>query len=81
MLKVGGENVGAAEVEAFLVTHPAIEHCVGQIATYKVPRYVRFVADWPMSGTKIQKFRLREQIAAELEAAGITEAPRVRAPA
>jgi fatty-acyl-CoA synthase len=46
-----------------------------------VPRYVRFVADWPMSGTKIQKFRLREQIAAELESAGITEAPRVRAPA
>ena len=31
------------------------------------PRYVRFVEDWPMSATKIQKFRLREQIAAELE--------------
>jgi hypothetical protein len=29
---------------------------------------VRFVTDWPMSATKIQKFRLREQIAAELEA-------------
>ena len=32
-----------------------------------------------MSGTKIQKFKLREQIAAELEQAGITEAPKLRA--
>ena len=30
-----------------------------------------------MSGTKIQKFRLRELLTAELEAAGITEAPRL----
>jgi hypothetical protein len=44
---------------------------------FKVPRYVRFVDDWPMSGTKVQKYRLRETIAAELEAAGITEAPRL----
>ena len=46
----------------------AIEYCRGQIASFKVPRHVRFVTDWPMSATKIQKFRLREQIAAELEA-------------
>jgi fatty-acyl-CoA synthase len=54
-----------------------IDFCRGQIATYKVPRYVRFVDEWPMSGTKIQKFKLREQLCAELEAAGITEAPRI----
>ena len=42
-------------------------HCSGAIASFKVPRYVRFVEDWPMSATKIQKFRLREQITAELE--------------
>jgi fatty-acyl-CoA synthase len=24
------------------------------------PREIRFVTDWPMSATKIQKFRLRE---------------------
>ena len=30
-----------------------IEHCVGNIATFKVPRYVRFLEDWPMSGTKL----------------------------
>jgi len=116
MLKVGGENVSAAEVEDLLATHPAvkivqvvsapdarlaevpcafvelrdqatatgaelIEHCLGEISTFKVPRYVRFISEWPMSGTKIQKFRLREMIAAELKAAGVTEAPRLRSTA
>lgn len=37
-----------------------IRHCVGQLANFKVPREVRFVTEWPMSATKIQKFRLRE---------------------
>ncbi|MFF4596408.1 class I adenylate-forming enzyme family protein [Amycolatopsis sp. NPDC001319] len=112
MLKVGGENVAAAEVEGHLLTHPAvaivavvaapdaryvevpaafvqlkpgwsvtgrelIEHCVGRIASYRVPRYVRWVTEWPMSGTKIKKAELRKRIADELAAAGITEAPRV----
>jgi fatty-acyl-CoA synthase len=54
-----------------------VDFCRGQIATFKIPRYVRFVDEWPMSGTKIQKFRLREQLITELEAAGITEAPRI----
>ena len=54
-----------------------IDFCRGQIATFRVPRYVRFVDEWPMSGTKVKKYVLREQIAAELEAAGITEAPRI----
>ena len=39
--------------------------CRGQIASYKVPRHVRFVDEWPMSATKIQRFRLRELFAAE----------------
>jgi acyl-CoA synthetase (AMP-forming)/AMP-acid ligase II len=43
-----------------------VEHCNGRIASFKVPRHVRFVEEWPMSATKIQKFQLREQIAAEL---------------
>ncbi|MGI9623810.1 MAG: AMP-binding protein [Acidimicrobiales bacterium] len=112
MLKVGGENVAAAEIESYLASHPSvhivqvvaapdarydevaaafvqlkpgvsateaelIDYCRGQIATFKVPRYVRFVDEWPMSGTKVQKYRLREDIAKELADAGILEAPRI----
>jgi fatty-acyl-CoA synthase len=41
--------------------------CDGQIAHYKVPHYFRFVDAFPMTVTgKIQKFLLREQMAAEL---------------
>jgi acyl-CoA synthetase (AMP-forming)/AMP-acid ligase II len=101
MLKVGGENVSAIEVESFLATHPSIKmaqvvgvpndrllevvaafvelapghglteedviaYCQGRIARFKVPRYVRFVTEWPMSATKVQKFRLREALVEEL---------------
>jgi fatty-acyl-CoA synthase len=112
MLKVGGENVSAAEVENYLLRHPAvnivqvvaapdsyyvevpaafielkpgasateqeiIEFCIGHIATFRVPRYVRFVTEWPMSGTKVKKYVLRERIAHELRDNGIVEAPKI----
>jgi fatty-acyl-CoA synthase len=112
MLKVGGENVAAIEIEGYLVQHPAVsiaqvvgvpdarydevpaafvqlvpgatmteselvDFCIGAIATYKVPRYVRFVTEWPMSGTKVQKFVLKDRLTAELAAAGITEASKI----
>jgi fatty-acyl-CoA synthase len=54
-----------------------IAHCLDAIATFKVPRYVFFVDEWPMSGTKIQKFVLRERAATHLSTHGITEAPRL----
>ncbi len=101
MLKVGGENVAAAEIEALLGRHPAVKlaqvvgipdvkyvevpaafvelkpggsateadlvsFCKGEVAAFKVPRMVRFVDEWPMSSSKIQKFRLRESLLAEL---------------
>ena len=43
------------------------EFCRGQIAHYKVPRYVKFVESFPMTVTgKIQKYILRQQIADEM---------------
>jgi fatty-acyl-CoA synthase len=104
MIKVGGENVAAAEVEALLVQHPdilvanvvgapdarldevvaafvelvpgspvtaedVIAFCAEHIARYKVPRYVRFVTEWPMSATKVRKDELRRRLHAELVAA------------
>jgi acyl-CoA synthetase (AMP-forming)/AMP-acid ligase II len=49
-----------------------IAHCRGKIASFKVPRIIRFVADgeWPMSATKIQRFALRERLLAELDSVG-----------
>lgn len=101
MLKVGGENVAAAEIEALLARHDAVKlaqvvgipdakysevpaafvelkpgasataeelcaFCKREVAAFKVPRVVRFVSEWPMSSSKIQKFRLREALLAEL---------------
>jgi len=41
--------------------------CKGQIAHYKVPRYVKFVDEFPMTVTgKIQKFKMREEATHEL---------------
>ncbi|HWX00428.1 AMP-binding protein [Collimonas sp.] len=43
------------------------DFCQGQIAYYKVPRYIRFVDAFPMTITgKIQKFKIREAMKDEL---------------
>jgi len=43
------------------------EFCKGQIAHYKIPRYIEFVAEFPMTITgKIQKFVMREQTIGKL---------------
>ena len=97
MLKIGGENVDPMEVEAFLMSHPAVnlaavvslpdarlsevavafvraepgcalgeselvDYCRGKIASFKIPRHVALVDDFPMTSSgKIQKVRLREE--------------------
>lgn len=98
MIRVGGENVAAAEVEAFLLQHEKVKqavvvgapdprlgevcaafvelrsgtqatedeiltYCRRGLASFKVPRKIIFVREWPMSGTgKIQKFLLKESL-------------------
>jgi fatty-acyl-CoA synthase len=43
------------------------EFCRGQIAHYKVPRYVRFVEGFPLTVSgKVQKYLIREQLCGEL---------------
>lgn len=43
------------------------DFCQGQIAHFKVPRYIKFVDEFPMTVTgKIQKFKMRETATAEL---------------
>ena len=59
-----GRTATADEIRAF---------CRGRIAHYKIPRYVRFVDDFPMTITgKVQKYVMRE-IMAQALAAGETE--------
>jgi fatty-acyl-CoA synthase len=49
-----------------------VAYCRERIAHYKVPRYVRFVNEFPLTATgKAQKFVMREQMKREL---GVTEA-------
>jgi fatty-acyl-CoA synthase len=98
MIRVGGENVAAADVESVLLKHEAvkqavavgmadarlaevvaafvelkpgnqsneqelIDYCRQHLASFKVPRKVILVRDWPMSGAgKIQRYVLKESL-------------------
>ena len=98
MIRVGGENVAAAEIESVLLEHHAvkqavavgmadprlaevvavfvelktgeqateknlIDFCRRRLASFKVPRRVEIVHDWPMTGAgKIQRYVLRESL-------------------
>ncbi len=43
------------------------DYCKGNIAHYKIPRYVKFVTSFPMTVTgKVQKYQMREQSTEEL---------------
>ncbi len=97
IVRVGGENVSAMEVENYVLSHPKVKnvsiiaapddrltevcmaivqlkegeeateddiigYCRGKIANFKIPRHVRFVSEFPMTGSgKVQKFVLKER--------------------
>jgi len=53
-----GETATAEEIREF---------CEGKISKHKIPRYIFFVDQYPMTASgKIQKFKLREQFTAKL---------------
>ena len=59
-----GEEVGAfiiLDEGANLTVDEVRDYCRGKIARYKIPKYVFFVKEYPLTGSgKIQKFKLRE---------------------
>lgn len=55
---------------ASLTEEEVKEFCAGQISRQKIPRYIRFAEEFPMTASgKIQKFKIREMMIEELEAA------------
>jgi fatty-acyl-CoA synthase len=49
-----------------------VDYCVGEIANFKVPRYVAIVDEFPMTQSgKIQKFRLQEAAKEALKEGGL----------
>ena len=59
-----GEAVGAFIILKEGVTMDEMdvrEFCMGKIARYKIPKYIFFVKEFPMTGSgKIQKFKLKD---------------------
>jgi len=44
-----------------------ISHAKEELANFKVPRYIRFVEEFPMTGSgKVKKFQLRDQAIRDL---------------
>jgi fatty-acyl-CoA synthase len=51
-----------------LTAEELTDFCRGKIAHFKVPRYIRFVGEFPMTVTgKVQKFKMREVAIDELK--------------
>ena len=70
-----GEDVGAFIIlkdDCELTLEDVRDFCKNHIARYKIPRYVFFIKQFPMTGSgKIQKFRLREMAVEMCQQQGI----------
>ena len=59
-----GEAVGAFIILKEGVTMDEMdvrEFCMGKISRYKIPKYIFFIKEFPMTGSgKIQKFKLKD---------------------
>jgi fatty-acyl-CoA synthase len=52
------------------------DFCVGRIAHYKIPRYIKFVQQFPMTVTgKVQKYKMREEALEEPGLGGAAPGP------
>ena len=63
-VKKYGEEVGAFIIlkeGADIHESDVRDFCTGKISRYKIPRYVFFIDEFPMTGSgKIQKFKLKD---------------------
>ena len=70
-----GEQVGAfitRRAGAELCEEDVIDFCRGKISRYKIPKYIFFVDEFPMTASgKIQKYKLRELSLVRLKEQGI----------
>jgi fatty-acyl-CoA synthase len=80
VLGIPHEKLGEAVAAWIRLKEPATEeeireYCRGKIAHFKIPEYIRFVEEFPMTVTgKIQKFRMREL---EIKQRGLEAAAKV----
>ena len=103
MIRRGGENIAAAEVEAALCEHPSVgnaacvsvpdeirgeevlayiqprgsvpdpeavlAHCRARLAAFKVPRYLRFIAHFPLTPSqRVEKHKLSRDLPGSYDA-------------
>ena len=70
-----GEDVGVFIIphdEAEITAEDVRDFCKDKIARYKIPRYIFFLTEYPLTGSgKIQKFKLREMALEFCEKQGI----------
>lgn len=71
-----GESVGAfieLKKGCHLEESDVRDFCQGKIARYKIPKYIFFINEWPLTGSgKIQKFKLKQMSLELCKQKGIT---------